>query len=50
MQSKPLEFNIEEVSVLDINDLIDKNLRFKLVTEENGTNIQKVEEYLCRQC
>lgn len=46
VNGKLLAFNVEDVSLLDINALIDKGQRFTLVTDDYDGEITKVEEYL----
>jgi hypothetical protein len=45
MNGAPLNFGIDEVSMLDINDLIDRDVRFNLVSGED-TEFMDLEEYL----
>lgn len=46
MHVNRLAFNVEDVSLLDINALIDKGVRFTLVTDDYEGDITKVEDYL----
>lgn len=39
-------FDIEHISLMDINELIDKGVRFCLASQESGKELMDVEDYL----
>lgn len=39
-------FDIEHISLMDVNELIDKGVRFRLASKESGNELMNVEDYL----